>query len=88
MSDTQGLRLEGGLSLRGDCVLVMPGARNLRSGSPTLLEDAGLAEFGDRNPDTLSGRQAVRVALHRVLVTPNGANARATSDQVHKVGAA
>lgn len=33
------------------------------------LEDAGLAGFGSRDPDTLSGGQKARVALQRVLVS-------------------
>jgi putative thiamine transport system ATP-binding protein len=33
------------------------------------LEDAGLAGFGDSDPDTLSGGQKARVALQRVLLS-------------------
>ncbi|KGF68538.1 ABC transporter ATP-binding protein [Hoeflea sp. BAL378] len=45
------------------------GRRQRRSLAQAALADADLAEFGDRDPDTLSGGQKARVALQRVLAS-------------------
>lgn len=45
------------------------GRKHRRSLAQAALEDADLADFGDRDPDTLSGGQKARVALQRVLVS-------------------
>lgn len=45
------------------------GRKQRRQLAQAALEDADLADFGDRDPDTLSGGQKARVALQRVLVS-------------------
>ncbi|MBC7281045.1 ATP-binding cassette domain-containing protein [Hoeflea sp.] len=45
------------------------GRRQRRQLALAALEDADLADFGSRDPDTLSGGQKARVALQRVLVS-------------------
>lgn len=45
------------------------GRKQRRMLAQTALEDADLADFGSRDPDTLSGGQKARVALQRVLVS-------------------
>lgn len=61
------------LSVADNIAIAIPedvkGRRQRRQVAEAALEDAGLAEFGDRDPDTLSGGQKARVALQRVLVS-------------------
>jgi putative thiamine transport system ATP-binding protein len=45
------------------------GRKQRRAMAEAALEDAGLAGFGDSDPDTLSGGQKARVALQRVLLS-------------------
>ncbi|MCY0149122.1 ATP-binding cassette domain-containing protein [Hoeflea sp. G2-23] len=45
------------------------GRKQRRLLANAALEDAGLAGFGNRDPDTLSGGQKARVALQRVLLS-------------------
>ena len=47
-----------------------PGGRRARRAKiDAALAEAGLADFGDRDPDTLSGGQRARVALLRTLLS-------------------
>ena len=61
------------LSVADNIAIAIPadvrGRKQRRALAQTALEDAGLAEFGNRDPDTLSGGQKARVALQRVLVS-------------------
>lgn len=61
------------LSVLDNIAIAIPenvrGRRQRRSLAQAALEDADLAEFGDRDPDTLSGGQKARVALQRVLAS-------------------
>jgi putative thiamine transport system ATP-binding protein len=61
------------LSVADNIAIAIPedvkGRKQRRLVADAALEDAGLAEFGDRDPDTLSGGQKARVALQRVLVS-------------------
>ena len=61
------------LSVADNIAIAIPedvkGRKQRRQLAEAALEDAGLAEFGDRDPDTLSGGQKARVALQRVLVS-------------------
>ena len=61
------------LSVAENIAIAIPedvkGRKQRRQVAESALEDAGLAEFGDRDPDTLSGGQKARVALQRVLVS-------------------
>lgn len=61
------------LSVADNIAIAIPedvkGRRQRRQVAEAALEDAGLAEFGDRDPETLSGGQKARVALQRVLVS-------------------
>ena len=61
------------LSVADNIAIAIPadikGRKQRRALAEAALEDAGLAEFGDRDPDTLSGGQKARVALQRVLVS-------------------
>lgn len=43
--------------------------RERREIAQAALDRVGLADFGDRDPDTLSGGQKARVALQRVMVS-------------------
>src|SRR5262245_44068399 len=45
------------------------GRRARRAKVGIALAEAGLAEFGDRDPETLSGGQRARVALLRTLLS-------------------
>jgi putative thiamine transport system ATP-binding protein len=59
------------LSVADNIAIAIPrhvrGRRQRRAMAEAALEDAGLAGFGDSDPDTLSGGQKARVALQRVL---------------------
>jgi putative thiamine transport system ATP-binding protein len=61
------------LSVADNIAIAIPedvhGRKQRRALADEALEDAGLAEFGDRDPDTLSGGQKARVALQRVLMS-------------------
>lgn len=61
------------LSVADNIAIAIPedvkGRKQRRLVAEAALADAGLAEFGDRDPDTLSGGQKARVALQRVLVS-------------------
>jgi len=61
------------LSVGDNIAIAIPedvkGRKQRRLVAEAALADAGLAEFGDRDPDTLSGGQKARVALQRVLVS-------------------
>jgi len=61
------------LSVADNIAIAIPedvkGRKQRRMLAEAALEDAGLAEFGDRDPDTLSGGQKARVALQRVLMS-------------------
>lgn len=61
------------LSVADNIAIAIPedvkGRKQRRQLAEAALADAGLAEFGDRDPDTLSGGQKARVALQRVLVS-------------------
>ncbi|MEM5470901.1 ATP-binding cassette domain-containing protein [Hoeflea sp. AS60] len=61
------------LSVADNIAIAIPedvkGRKQRRMMAEAALEDAGLAEFGDRDPDTLSGGQKARVALQRVLMS-------------------
>lgn len=61
------------LSVADNIAIAIPqdvkGRKQRRQVAEAALEDAGLGEFGNRDPDTLSGGQKARVALQRVLVS-------------------
>lgn len=61
------------LSVADNIAIAIPdavrGRRHRRAMAEAGLEDAGLAGFGDSDPDTLSGGQKARVALQRVLLS-------------------
>jgi putative thiamine transport system ATP-binding protein len=61
------------LSVAENIAIAIPetvkGRRLRRTMAEAALEDAGLAGFGDSDPDTLSGGQKARVALQRVLLS-------------------
>lgn len=61
------------LSVLDNIAIAIPedirGRRPRRQLAQAALDDADLADFGDRDPDTLSGGQKARVALQRVLVS-------------------
>jgi putative thiamine transport system ATP-binding protein len=61
------------LSVADNIAIAIPdgvnGRRQRRAMAEAALEDAGLAGFGDSDPDTLSGGQKARVALQRVLLS-------------------
>ena len=61
------------LSVADNIAIAIPedvhGRKQRRALADEALEDAGLAGFGDRDPDTLSGGQKARVALQRVLAS-------------------
>jgi putative thiamine transport system ATP-binding protein len=61
------------LSVRDNIAIAVPqsvsGRRQRREIATDALERVGLAGFGDRDPDTLSGGQKARVALQRVMVS-------------------
>ncbi|MDF1610438.1 ATP-binding cassette domain-containing protein [Hoeflea sp. YIM 152468] len=61
------------LSVADNIAIAIPetvrGRRQRRALADAALEEAGLAEYGDRDPDTLSGGQKARVALQRVLMS-------------------
>lgn len=61
------------LSVTDNIAIAIPeavrGRKQRRALADAALEDAGLAEYGDRDPDTLSGGQKARVALQRVLMS-------------------
>ncbi|WP_394691890.1 ATP-binding cassette domain-containing protein [Hoeflea sp.] len=61
------------LSVADNIAIAIPdtvrGRKQRRAMAEAALEDAGLAGFGDSDPDTLSGGQKARVALQRVLLS-------------------
>lgn len=61
------------MSVAGNVAFALPAAQKGRAQRIALaeaaLEGVGLARFGARDPDTLSGGQKARVALARVLVS-------------------
>lgn len=61
------------LSVLDNIAIAIPedirGRRQRRELAQAALDDADLADFADRDPDTLSGGQKARVALQRVLVS-------------------
>lgn len=61
------------LSVAENIAIAIPetvrGRKQRRGLAEAALEDAGLAGFGDRDPETLSGGQKARVALQRVLMS-------------------
>lgn len=61
------------LSVAENIAIAIPdtvrGRKQRRAMAEAALEDAGLAGFGDSDPDTLSGGQKARVALQRVLLS-------------------
>lgn len=61
------------LSVAENIAIAIPetvrGRKQRRALADAALEDAGLAGFGDRDPETLSGGQKARVALQRVLMS-------------------
>lgn len=61
------------LSVGGNILFAIPaslrGRAARRQRAEAALADVGLPDFFDRDPDTLSGGQAARVALQRVLVS-------------------
>lgn len=61
------------LSVADNIAIAIPeevrGSKQRRALANAALDDAGLAKFGDRDPDTLSGGQKARVALQRVLMS-------------------
>ena len=64
------------MSVGGNLVFAIPqsvkGKAVRRSRASEALDDVGLADFFDRDPDTLSGGQKARVALARTLLAaPN-----------------
>lgn len=61
------------LSVADNIAIAIPdtvrGRKQRRALAEAALEDAGLAGFGNSDPDTLSGGQKARVALQRVLLS-------------------